>query len=99
MVGGAALESVLIPILRDLRNHLPRMVLIGGWVPQMHRRYGTEEGWSRDPVSTVELDLLLTDEASPEESEPLSRTLRKIGFRPVDRDSPPAVWERDVTQG
>jgi len=92
-------EGILQPILRELKDHLPHLVLIGGWVPQLHRRFGDEEGWSRDPISTVELDILLPDAPLPGGPKALSDTLLRAGFRPVDRNSPPAVWERDTTRG
>ena len=85
-----ALEGVLLPILREMKEHLPRLVLIGGWVPQLHRRFGSGGGWSRDPISTIELDILLTKQAPGLGSKPLSDTLYKAGFRPVDENMPPA---------
>jgi hypothetical protein len=30
-----ALDSVLLPVLWELREHLSHLVLIGGWVPQL----------------------------------------------------------------
>jgi hypothetical protein len=92
-------EGILRPILKDLKDHLPYLVLIGGWVPQLHRRFGSEEEWARDPISTFELDILLPDSPLPGGPRVLSDTLLNAGFRPVDRNSPPAVWERDTARG
>ena len=33
-----ALQSVLLPILRELEGVMDHIVLIGGWVPELHRR-------------------------------------------------------------
>jgi hypothetical protein len=34
------LERGLRSVLWTLRDYLPDLVLIGGWVPHLHRRYG-----------------------------------------------------------
>lgn len=39
------LERGLRAVLRELRDHLPDLVLIGGWVPHLHRRYGPVPEW------------------------------------------------------
>ena len=36
------LDSVPLPVLWELREHLSHLVLIGGWVPQLHRRFSGE---------------------------------------------------------
>ncbi len=38
-----AFDLVLVPVLRDLRDYLGDIVLIGGWVPELHRRFGGTE--------------------------------------------------------
>ena len=35
-----AYKSVLEPILYELRDHLSSFVIIGGWVPELYRRFG-----------------------------------------------------------
>lgn len=34
------LERGVRAVLWELRDYLPDLVLIGGWVPHLHRRYG-----------------------------------------------------------
>jgi hypothetical protein len=90
---------VLFPILSELRDYLPQIVLIGGWVPFLHRHFGGAGGWEKDPVSTVELDVLLSETPAQGSPGALSEVLLGAGFQAVDRNSPPAVWERDTARG
>jgi len=92
-------QAVLFPILNELRDYLPHIVLIGGWVPFLHRHFGGAGEWEKDPVSTVELDVLLPDAPSAGHPGDLLKTLLGAGFRAVDKNSPPAVWERDTVRG
>jgi hypothetical protein len=39
------LERGLRSVLWELRDYLPDLVLIGGWVPHLHRRYGGFPEW------------------------------------------------------
>jgi hypothetical protein len=79
---------VLFPILSELRDYLPHIVLIGGWVPFLHRHFGGAGGWEKDPVSTVELDVLLSETPAQGSPGTLSEILLGAGFQAVDRNSP-----------
>lgn len=92
-------ESLLLPVLWELREHLSHLVLIGGWVPQLHRRFSGETGWSMAPIATVELDILLSEALPGGAPRTLAETLLEAGFRPVGKSRPPAVWERDAARG
>lgn len=94
-----ALDSVLLPVLWELREHLSHLVLIGGWVPQLHRRFSGEAGWSMAPIATLELDILLTEAVPGGARRTLAVTLLEAGFRPMGRGRAPAVWERDTALG
>ncbi|GMR14369.1 MAG: hypothetical protein BMS9Abin29_2622 [Gemmatimonadota bacterium] len=48
-----AFDSVLVPILRDLRDYLGDLVVIGGWVPELHRRFGDTQEWAVKPLGTM----------------------------------------------
>ena len=89
-------ELVLLPVLRELLPHLGRLVLIGGWVPELHRRFGPHGDWAVKPLKTIEVDVLV---AGTDEAAPLASTLERAGFVPVGDASVSAVWERDVHAG
>lgn len=95
-----AFESVLVPVLRDLQRFLGDMVVIGGWVPELHRRFGEEGEWGVRPLGTTEVDILM---APPESSQHAPRTLAEAmveaGFSPVGNEDVSAVWERDTLVG
>ena len=88
-------SEVLAPIVRVLIPHLERLIVIGGWVPELHRRFGAGDEWAVEPLRTFEVDVFVT---GSEDDTPLGTTLETAGFRPVG-GPPSAVWERDVVAG
>jgi hypothetical protein len=84
-----------VPIIRELSPHLDEVVVIGGWVPELHRRFGPEGDWAVRPLRSVEVDVLLSGSAG---AQSIGLTLQKGGFIPVGPE-PSAVWERDVAAG
>ena len=95
-----AFELVLVPILRDLRDHLDDLVVIGGWVPELHRRFGDTEEWAVKPLGTTEVDILIGGpDASRGPRRSLAETLVDAGFSPLGENGPSAIWERDTSVG
>jgi len=95
-----AFQSVLLPILRELEGVLDQLVLIGGWVPELHRCFGSAEEWRVKPLGTVELDVFLKETMkNPTFVQQLARVLVEAGFRPVGEGSASAIWERDAEVG
>jgi hypothetical protein len=94
-------NSILIPILRDLRDYLAQIVVIGGWVPELHRRFGETGEWVVKPLGTTEVDMLIVEaESSGEAPIALGQALAEMGFSPVGRGgTASAVWERNVSVG
>jgi hypothetical protein len=93
-------DQVIVGVLRALVPHLRRLVVIGGWVPELHRRWGSED-WAVAPARTIELDVLLEGEGGGEDGglEDLGKALRAEGFAPLGDDGPAVVWARDVGLG
>lgn len=87
-------EGGLREVLWALRAHLDDLVLIGGWVPYLHRRYGTIPGWRTDPIFTTELDFMLDPRDLGLAGGGLADALRAAGFRPSGH-GPAAVWRRE----
>ena len=95
----SALEALLLPVLRDLHAHLGRLVIIGGWVPQLHRSFGPDGEWAITPLGTTEVDVLLTQpDAASIAGITVSEALEQAGFHPVGGDTL-YVWERNSGQG
>ena len=82
-----AFGSVLVPILKELRGFLGHLVVIGGWVPELHRPFGSSDEWAVKPLGTTEVDMLVGD-AGPEGKthQELAEALAGAGFTPVGRD-------------
>ncbi len=95
-----AFQTMLLPILRELEMVMDHIVLIGGWVPELHRRFGSSEEWRVKPLGTVELDVFLRNpEEVPASVQELARVLLEAGFKPVGKGSASAIWERDAEIG
>lgn len=93
------LERGLRAVLWELREYLPDLVLIGGWVPHLHRRYGHIAGWRGELSLTGELDLLV-DRGLPRGERPsLPEVLRQAGFEQAPGSHADAVWARRVEAG
>ncbi len=92
-------ESIFVPIILDLQEVLGDLVVIGGWVPELHRRFGIPGEWGVNPLATTEVDILL---GGPHDSNGshrrLAETLEKAGFSPVGSEGTSAVWERETSR-
>jgi len=94
------LEAGLRRVLRALGPYLADLVLIGGWVPYLHRRYGGIERWDAGLSFTSELDVLVaTGRLDARERPPLADLLRQAGLRPAGTPhgsaAGAAVWTAD----
>ncbi len=92
-----ALEAGLRRVLRALGPYLADLVLIGGWVPYLHRRYGGIERWDAELSFTSELDVLVaTGRLDARERPPLADLLQQAGLRPANTShgsaTGAAVW-------
>ncbi len=93
-------DTVLAPVLAGLSEHLDRLVVIGGWVPELHRRFGPPGDWAVRPLHTIEVDVLASMPGETDPAAPLiSAALAAAGFTPVTQEGPSAVWERDAASG
>lgn len=92
----ADVEPSIRRVLWRLRPYIADIVVIGGWVPHLYRRYGGFAGWSTRLSGTVELDVLLSDRMAPADRPPLVTILTSAGFRSSDDG---AVWEHEPPSG
>jgi hypothetical protein len=92
-------EHTLRMILADLQPYRSDLILIGGWVPYLYRRYGGFASWGGEDTLTFELDVLVGRPLPPGGRPGLADVLGSAGFRPVSRGIPAAVWERDIDAG
>lgn len=99
MVEPVAMERALRRVLWELRDYLPDLVLIGGWVPYLYRRYGGLGAWSSGESLTFEVDLLADIELPAKGRATIAESLRAAGFRPVNESESPAVWVLDPEKG
>ena len=78
-------------ILSALEPYLSDIVLIGGWVPELYRRFGGLS-WEGRLSRTTEFDLLLTSPLPPLHRPKLREILERAGLRSARDEAFPAVW-------
>jgi hypothetical protein len=93
------LEHGLRAVLWELRDYLPELVLIGGWVPHLHRRYGPFPEWRGSLSFTAELDILVPCRLPRGERPPLRDVLVAAGFEQAPGSEVKAVWARAPDRG
>jgi hypothetical protein len=93
------LERGLRAVLWEVRDYLPDLVLIGGWVPHLHRRYDPFPEWRGQLSLTSELDLLV-DRRLPRGERPfLPEILKEARFEQAPGSHVNAVWARSLGTG
>lgn len=92
-------EQGLRRILWELREYLSDIIVIGGWVPYLYRRYGGFEQWQSSLSRTGEVDILLASTLDTLGRKSLATILTEAGFKPESEGDRSAVWTGDVRQG
>jgi hypothetical protein len=93
------LERGLRAVLWEVRDYLPDVVLIGGWVPHLHRRYGVFPEWRGNLSITSELDLLVDRHLARAGRPSLPEILTAAEFEQAPGSSVNAVWARQADSG
>lgn len=92
-------ERALCRIVIELRPYLDEIVVIGGWVPYLYKRYGGFTSWNSNTSLTAEVDVLVNRPLPPGERLSIPELLRRANFRPSTEVGGLAVWEGDVQAG
>lgn len=89
----------LLETLWVLRDYLGEMALIGGWVPELYRRYGDVDTWRSQLSRTREADILVPLTVPRGTRDTIADVLRSAGFRPLHNERIAAVWLQDSSRG
>jgi hypothetical protein len=95
----AGSERALRRVLWEMREYLSDLVLIGGWVPYLYRRYGGFKTWRSGESLTNEVDLLTDADLPAEGRAEIAEQLRAAGFEPAGQSKYAAVWLHDPEKG
>lgn len=90
-------EDEIPKVLLALESYVDDIVLIGGWVPELYRRFGGFSEWRGFPSRTREADILIPSPLERGERMPLEQILRAEGLRPREQKELSAVWVRPET--
>jgi hypothetical protein len=91
-------DSALRRILWELRDYLPEVVVVGGWVPRLYQLYGGFPNWTGQISLTGEVDVLVGSVTASDSRPPLKQLLRAAGFEPVE-GTQGAAWQQDPQAG
>ena len=83
-------------LLSALVPYLPDLVFVGGWVPELYKRYGDVE-WSGPLSRTTELDVLVSSTLAPNGRVMMRALLEAHGLRPARTEHFPADWVSAVS--
>ncbi len=75
----ARAEKVLFKVLADLREYLPDLVLVGGWIPHLYRTLVWKIE-ARPPHSTVDIDFGVAPRAGRLSASTIYSKLRRLGY-------------------
>lgn len=99
MTNLARYEAAFRRIVLQLRPYLDDLVIIGGWVPYLYRRYGGLGTWATGISLTAEVDVLIDRPFPPAGRPTIPEILRQAGFRPTEGQGGSAVWTGDIQAG
>lgn len=85
-------ERAFARVLWVLRDYLPDLVVIGGWVPYLYKRY-SGLSWVGNQSRTAEVDVLMTPPLPVRQGTSLDAKLRAAGLTPKGTLDPSAIWE------
>jgi hypothetical protein len=91
-------ERAFQRIVFELRPYLDEIVIIGGWVPYLYKRYGGFESWQSETSLTAEVDVLVDRPFATKDRRPLADLLREADFHAVDEGGL-AAWEGNFELG
>jgi len=75
------LEKLFFKVIDDLKEYLPYLVLVGGWVPYLYVKY-LWKNLSVYPVTTTDIDFgVFESERTPSVSEPIYSRLSKLQYK------------------
>jgi len=92
-------EPALRRVLHTLRPYLDDVVIIGGWVPYLYKRYGGFTEWNANTSLTAEVDVLVDRPLLSGQRPSIPELLRRANFRPSAAVGGLAIWEGDVRAG
>ncbi len=84
-------ERAFTRVLWFLREYLPDLVIIGGWVPYIYKNYSGDP-WIGRQSRTNEVDVLAMPPLPVRQGVPLDEILREAGLAPQRDTGPSAVW-------
>lgn len=93
------IEAVFFNVLGDIREYLPDLTLVGGWMPYLYSNYLWKTN-VRNPVITVDIDFGVDQAVSRDYSKTIFETLSSLGYKErhpqMDRMIPVVLYKEKV---
>lgn len=93
------IEAVFFNVLEDIRDYLPDLTLVGGWMPYIYSNY-LWKTTVRNPVTTVDIDFGVDQSVSADYPKTIFETLSSLDYKErhpkMDRMFPVVLYKEKV---
>ncbi|MDP2927665.1 MAG: GSU2403 family nucleotidyltransferase fold protein [Candidatus Omnitrophota bacterium] len=93
------IEAVFFNVLEDMRDYLPDLTLVGGWMPYIYSNFIWKTS-VRNPVTTVDIDFGVDQSVTGDYSKTIFETLSSLDYKErhlkMDRMFPVVLYKEKV---
>jgi len=93
------IKTVFFNVLEDVRDYLPDLTLVGGWMPYIYSNFIWKTS-IRNPVTTVDIDFGVDQSATGDYSKTIFETLSSLGYKErhlnMDRMFPVVLYKEKI---
>jgi len=93
------IETVFFNVLEDIRDYLPDLMLVGGWMPYIYSNFLWKTS-VRNPVTTVDIDFGVDQSVTRDYSKTIFETLSSLDYKErhlkIDRMFPVVLYKEKI---
>jgi len=93
------IEAIFFSVLEDIRDYLPDLTLVGGWLPYVYTNFLWKTS-VRNPVTTVDIDFGIDQSVTREYSKTIFETLSFLDYKErhlnMDRMFPVVLYKEKI---
>jgi len=93
------IEAIFFNVLEDIRDYLPDLTLVGGWLPYVYTNFLWKTS-VRNPVTTVDIDFGIDQPVTGEYSKTIFETLSSLDYKEhhlkMDRMMPVVLYKENI---
>jgi len=93
------IETIFFDVLEDIRDYLPDLTLVGGWMPYIYSNF-LWKNFIRNPVTTVDIDFGVDQFITGDYSKTIFETLSSLDYKEhhlkMDRMFPVVLYKEKI---